>query len=132
MLETLHFSQKVFFWIGIVLICVPPIIFFFILKRKKDSSASVNKNNSKPPLPDWLTGSDIMGQFNISFDMLKQHTLNGLPAYPKDTDIYFTGDEAPPMKKDDIEWLLSGLENEFKLLWFKTAEVQQFMKIKTT
>jgi len=78
-------------------------------------------------LPDWLTGSDVMKQFDIGLNILIEHVRDGLPAYPAEILHDATRDEAPPT--DDVEWLLSSpnLANEFGSLCFKTAEVERFI-----
>ncbi|MBC8460497.1 MAG: hypothetical protein H8D67_21140 [Deltaproteobacteria bacterium] len=74
--------------------------------------------------PQWLTGADIVEQFNISYDMLIQYIRNGIPAYPHDTDIHFVGNEALPISTEDTDFLLSGNINDLRRLWFKRKDLK--------
>jgi len=78
--------------------------------------------------PQWLTGADIVGQFNISYDILIQYIRNGLPAYPHDTDIHFVGDEALPISPEDTDFLLSGNINDWRRLWFKREDLKRIKR----
>jgi len=63
MLEQIHISTKIVFYIGMALIVVPPIIFFLLLKHKKVSDSPINKTSIKSLLDDTYSLYNETGLF---------------------------------------------------------------------
>ena len=96
-----------------------------------NSATEESKNsNSEVPLPDWLTGEDIIRYYDLSHDLLMQYVRNGLPVYPSGTDVLYHGDYVPPLKEDDL--VFEVLDDDYSTFRFKKADIQEFMKNKIT
>jgi len=82
----------------------------------------------KFPLPDWLTGADVIRIYAISYFQLKQHVTNGLPAYPPDTS--FEDIDIKPFDDNDIlfEMACDEKESEYKIArWlFRLGDIESF------
>ena len=108
---------------------------FHELQKKFESSNYYQQ--SKFPLPDWLTGEDVMRTCDVSHNQLMQHIDKGLQVYPRNT-----GDESPPsydtppmneadlgfnLNQDDSEW-----KQEIEKDWFKKEDIEQFIQLQST
>jgi len=95
-----------------------------IWKQKKQLKAGF-------PIPEYLTGKDLIAHFKISYLQLMYHVYNGnLPAYPADTDVYHVGSDSVPMSREDLLFLLSsGLELETRVnsLWFRKKDIDYYI-----
>lgn len=92
---------------------------------KKNSKTTNGKQNHTFHLPNWLTGSDLIKTFEISEDQLKQHVLNGLPAYDVDDSVYWS---AGVKESLNIETEFPWFEDRILKLRFKTIDIEKYIK----
>jgi len=79
-------------------------------------------------LPNWLTGFDLIKTFEISEDQLKQHILDGLPAYDVDDSVYWGADVKKPI---NIETEFLWFEDKILELRFKKIDIEKYVQKNT-
>jgi len=92
-------------------------------------SKSISQINEKQRhtfhLSDWLTGTDLIKVFEISEDQLKQHVLNGLPAYDVDDSVYLGDTGVEPLNlATEYPWI----EDKVLNLRFKKEDIEKYIK----
>jgi len=92
---------------------------------KKSSKITNEKQNYTFHLPNWLTGSDLIKTFEISEDQLKQHVLDGLPAYDVDDSVYWGAAVKGPL---NIETEFAWFEDRMLKLRFKKTDIEKYIR----
>ncbi|MBW2004098.1 MAG: hypothetical protein JRI72_05705 [Deltaproteobacteria bacterium] len=99
-------------------------------QAKEDVNPSLSTEESFPPT-NWLTGKDVMEEYNLSGYELYQHIEEGLPVYDENTDIYYK--DTKPMELEEM-WFRLGSEKtqfiEYDLLsfLFKRKDIEDYLK----
>ena len=91
--------------------------------------------NNKTPLPKWIRSEEVTTILNGTYFQLKQHILNGLPAYKTSSPVQFIDDKIQPMDEYDINFTLAydddRLKEDIKDLLFKRKDVLKLIKTAT-